>query len=120
MDLVYSTLSAHLMKMVPELDFPYRQLLSEWAGEDPGPHIVYGDLFLPWLNDALRGDDKVRLVEVFEFLEKLACHSDMEVQNVVAHSIVEPGLVADKSMRTLAKRYMGPALRKLVDCYATG
>jgi hypothetical protein len=116
-DLVYSTLNDHLCAEVPELAFAYRQMLRDWDGEVPGPHVAFGDLLLPWLLSKLEDGDDARLRAVFDFLERLSAHPDIEVQNVVAHSIVEPGLAPSETLHRQARKYMGPALREISDHY---
>lgn len=113
MDLQYSTLNEQLFKTIPELEFAGRRLNRDWDGEEPGPHVVFGDILLPWLTLKLTEHDHERLLVVFEFLEVVASHPDIEVQNVIAHSVLEPGICSDGQIHSLAKRYMGPVLRSM-------
>jgi hypothetical protein len=49
----YADLSDSLIDALPELREQYRAMLSDWAPQTPGPHIVFGDLLTPWVIELL-------------------------------------------------------------------
>jgi len=110
----YSGLSQRLLEAVPELRIPYEQQLKVSSGEDPGAHIVFGDVLAPYLILLLESgqrEDTVR--RIFELLEELAVHPDVHVREVVAQAVVER-LAEDKALLSVAGKYMGPRTLQFV------
>ena len=105
----------------PNLRDPYEKLLAWWRDprtrlEDDGPnpvpgnHVVYRDIFTPYLVCLLWGppEDNGQLDAAFDFLEGMCLNEDIRVQEVAVVTVLEymhgrPKLLA------LAKRYCGPA-----------
>lgn len=42
-----------LMRRFPALIDGYLSVKRLWGGDEPGPHIVYGDVFVPFIRTAL-------------------------------------------------------------------
>ncbi len=87
----YSSLNELLIEEIRALGDAYRNELAEWAGETPGPH-GFADLLVPYiveLNEELVGGAK-ELTHIFDFLEKLANHSNSEISEVIALSVIDP------------------------------
>ena len=112
--LTYSDLSKRLLEAVPELRIPYEQQLKISSGEDPGPHIVFGDVLAPYLVFLLESGQREDIVRrIFEFLEELAVHPDIHVQEVIAQAVVER-LAEDKALLSAARKYIGPRTLQFV------
>jgi hypothetical protein len=104
----YSTMNRKLLGRFPVLAPAYDRLRSIYDEEEPGQHIVYGDVLTPHLISVLEGrQSDLSLPEVFELLEALANNSDLEVQNVVAVSVIER-LNDKREWREKARSFMGP------------
>jgi hypothetical protein len=111
--LSYESISALLIKEFPALAPEYRLTLRRWRDEAPGPHLIYGDILLPYLLSRLRLGDVHTLRRIFGFLETLAQSDDVRVLEVVAFSVCEP-LLRDVGALRFARRYMGPATLRIL------
>lgn len=82
-----------------------------WDGDEPGPHVVYGDLLAPYITTLLNvaGSD-ITLLRVFDFLEQMARSEDQAIRDVLGASILEP---IGPEVLELAKEYMGIRTKEL-------
>jgi hypothetical protein len=86
----YANVAEALVEAVPELRPRYEAELRWWGNEQPGPHVIFGDVLNPYLIELLDSaghEDKLR--QVFQFLERLATHEDVHVQELVAVTVCE-------------------------------
>lgn len=103
----YDELNALLVKEFPCLTHKYEQELDWWDDEKPGPHVVYGDQFTPYLVDRLKAGDKEAAKRAFEHLEMLLSHKDVKVQEVAVVTVLEY-LESDHELAALARPFLGP------------
>ena len=109
----YEDLSDKLMEVVPELRPAYEKELAWWGDDQPGQHVVYGDVLNPYLISLLEsGDNPETLRRIFDLLEKMANHPDVLVQQVVAVTVCEQ-LTDREEWITEAWPYMGSKTREL-------
>jgi hypothetical protein len=104
-------LNRALVQRFPGLVPPYMELKRLWGGEEPGPHIVYGDVLAPFIRTALAQASMRELTPVMEFLEELSTSADGDVLDVVVTSVLEPLL--DYEHRPRFEDAMGPRTRRL-------
>jgi hypothetical protein len=105
-------LNRKLVRRFPELVDGYLEAKRLWGGEEPGPHVVYGDVLVPFIRMALVGRTSHNdLAPVMEFLEGLSATTDSETLDVVVTSVLEPLL--DDEHRVRFEDAMGPRTRKL-------
>lgn len=91
MELKYSNIAQRLAEVIPELRSEIEELRAWWGDEEPGPHVVFGDVLYPFLVsllDSTTDKDEV-LTRIFSLLEDMAASPDVHVQEVVAFSICE-------------------------------
>lgn len=100
-----------LIRRFPALLAGYLETKQRWAGEEPGPHVVYGDLLVPHILGAIESGDSAALNEVMKFLEELSGKADSDVLDLLATSILEP-LLGSKGQSELVEA-MGPFTSKL-------
>jgi hypothetical protein len=110
----YEDVSDKLMEHVPELREAYEAELKWWGNDQPGPHVVYGDVLNPYIDRLLQSGDQAALRRVFAFLEILSCCEDQRVQELVAVTVCEH-LGDDEERLRDARRFMGPATLKHCD-----
>ena len=108
-EITYSNVSEWLIEQFPELEERYRSELEWWRDEPPGPHVVLGDIFVPYLRAKLRSNDGLALHNAFGFLEELAGSGGIRIREVVAFSVCEP--VAGDPDAVETARYAGPITR---------
>lgn len=106
--ITFENMGERLIETVPELRSTYETEADWWGDEKPGPHIVFGDVFNPYLISLLKSCvNHEKLRQIFAFLEMLANHEDVRIQEVVAVTVCER-LGANKECLTKARKYMGP------------
>ena len=112
--LTYENISELLIEEFPALGAEYRFTLQRWRGEVPGSHVIYGDIFLPYVFSRVRLGDAHTIRRIFDFLEQLARNADVRVQEVVAFAVCEP-LRRDVGALRIARRYMGPTTLRFLE-----
>ena len=111
----YDNVVEALLEAVPELRAGYEAEYRQWGDEPFGPHVIFGDVLNPYLLDLLgaaRPDAKLR--RVFQFLERLAKHEDIHIQELVAVTVCER-LGDDPKILHRAHKYMGARTRQFSD-----
>ena len=95
-----------LFEHLPELRSAMDEMVAYLNNENPGSHIVYGDVLNPHIDKLLdeRGSDK-KLKQIFDFLEILSNNEDVHIQEVVVVSVLEH---FDKEALEKVRPYMGP------------
>jgi hypothetical protein len=105
----YGDLNALLVRRLPELSDQYWELKRLWEGDEPGPHVIYGDLLAPYVVELLEGGgEPERLERAFALIEELASAALGEIRDVAGASVLE-AVVQNPSARERAWRFMGPA-----------
>lgn len=111
----YADLTTALVERVPALFSGYAELRAMWDGEEPGPHVVFEDLLVPYASELLRRNtDTGELQPIFDLLEELAASPDQDVRDVLAASVLE-GLGQAPDIRSSAKSYMGRRTKLLME-----
>ena len=114
--LSYNEMSNELIKEFAVLKPEYNEMLKLYEDEIPGPHIVYGDILNPYLISLLENADQnqYELQRIFDFLEFLANHEDLHIQEVVQMTVLEY-IGGKKEVVPNAKKFMGPKTKILFD-----
>ncbi len=114
-DISYANMNRKLGEAVPELREAYdRQVARGYDGD--GPHVLYEEFFAEVLPDLFGSESKheALLRRLFSFLETLANHPEVEIQNVVYVSVCED-LCCDEVALQRAQKYMGKTTKKFCD-----
>jgi|APDOM4702015191_1054821.scaffolds.fasta_scaffold295919_2 hypothetical protein len=112
--LTYDTLNDELVKVLPELHADYERELRWWGDDKPGPHVVFGDILVPRLIDALQTEEIQFLRRAFAFLDEMAGTSIAKIQEVVSMTVLER-LIDKPTWLTVARKYMGANTALLAD-----
>lgn len=112
MNIDYDHMIELLVKHVPEIAAKCELELRWWGTETPGPHVVYGDVLNPHVDELIQSGDEVGLRRVFDFVERLARSSDPRVAEVVAVTVCEH-LGANAARLQAARRFMGPVTHEI-------
>lgn len=110
----YEDLSDLLAVRAPDLRESIEAVRQWWAPEIPGQHVVYGDIFNPYLTELVEaGTNDKALTEAFALLEDLAKSSDVHVQEVAGYTVLEH-LLSSEALLAKARPFMGPATLALL------
>jgi hypothetical protein len=110
----YSKVTDELLSAVPEFRERFnRELAQRQPSELPGPYIVFSFVVKPALRDILTADRQpVLLRRIFDFFERMARSSDVQVPNLLGVEIFE-WILGDPASLAVAWQYMGEETRKL-------
>jgi hypothetical protein len=110
--ITYEAVSDLLVKEIPELAIPYRELLEYWGDERPGPYIVYGDILNPYIDELLRDGNAEGAQRVFGFVESLLLSSDPRVADMAHVEICEHIVFSEENIWGKARPFMGEVTQK--------
>lgn len=102
-----------LFGRLPQLRDRYAGLLKSWGSEEPGPHVVYEDLLVPFMIEEFsKSIQQDSLKDAFDLLEELLASGDKDARDLIGASVLE-ALYEDPTSREGARARMGPHTRKL-------
>lgn len=108
----YANVAEALIEALPDLRERYVEERRWWDDEKPGPHIIFGDVLNPYLIDLLdAGGNDEKLRKVFQFLECLAQHGDVRIQELVAVTVCERLGKRPERLKK-ARKFMGTRTRQ--------
>jgi hypothetical protein len=109
----YNNIVQKMLETLPEITPMYEKELDWW--DEILPHIVFGDVVNPYIMTLLHdGNDKQALEKVFSFLELMGTCPDVQVQEVLAVTVLEQ-LGDDPLILKKASQYMGQVTKKMSD-----
>ncbi len=97
-----------MIKRFPVLSATYFELKRLWEGDEPGPHVVFGDALTPYAVRLFEAGNDEELSRVFAFVEELAAAPQAAIREVVATSVLET-IVLDRGIGSRVDKYLGPA-----------
>lgn len=141
-EMAWEDMPKALVGAFPELREPYEELLAWWTDPQnadgdqgdtddvPGNHVIYGDIFTPYLIRLLDGPGKEhnflstshmpcldrsektrRADRGFDFLEGMCLNKDIRVQEVAVVTVLEY-ISGRPSLMALVRPNLGPVSRK--------
>ena len=109
--IIYDEVSDLLVKEIPELATPYRELLDYWGDERPGPYIVYGELLNPYIDEQLREGNAEASQRAFRLIENLLLSLDPRVWEMASVEICEH-IVSKNNIWAKARPFMGEVTQR--------
>lgn len=82
-------LNLKLIKAFPEIQDAYFEETSWQDGDETGSHVVYADVFVPFIKAQICSNKKQKLIKIFDFIEKLLELNDEYANEVIAFSVIE-------------------------------
>ena len=82
-------LNLKLIESFPEIKDVYLEETSWQDGDETGSHVVYEDIFVPFIKAQITDKKEQILVNVFSYIEKLLALNDEYANEVVALSVIE-------------------------------
>jgi hypothetical protein len=115
-EVTYSSVVSLIPRYLPELEEAYQEEIQWWGDEEPAPHVVYDDVFVPFFLDRLQRGDEAGLARATELLELLSSSRDERVQTLVMFTVCENLLFhRDRMLYPAAKSRMGKRTRQLCE-----
>lgn len=102
------------IKSYPELKSKYEEEVSWQEGDETGSHVVFGDVFTPYLENILNDKDNEQVRKAFEFIEQVLGLNDKYCDEVIAFSVLEK-LFDDLANIEFAMPYMGKRTKKFCE-----
>jgi hypothetical protein len=97
-----------LLATMPELESDLKTLKEWWGEDEPGLHIVVGDVLKPHVERAVDAGAWSRIHLACLFMERMATSSDERVRNALQVSLLEV-LGDDRERLEKARLAMEPA-----------
>lgn len=82
-------LNGMLLKSFPQLEKSYSEEVSWQEGDDTGSHVVFGDVFTPYVRDCINENKTEELNRIFSFIESVLGTGDSYADEVVSFSVIE-------------------------------
>lgn len=103
-----------LIKTYPELKDEYEEEVSWQEGNETGSHVVFGDVFTPYLKKCLNDKENEKVRKAFGFIEQVLGFNDKYCDEVIAFSVLE-GIFDDSVSLEFATPYMGKRTKNLCE-----
>jgi hypothetical protein len=95
-----------LLKTLPELKHKYEEEVNWQEGDDTGSHVVFGDVFTPYLEDMIRTKNESKVKIAFKFIEDVLSIKDKYCDEVIAFSVLEKLLDRQEHIK-FSEKFMG-------------
>ncbi|MCL2287076.1 MAG: hypothetical protein FWC32_12035 [Firmicutes bacterium] len=83
------SLNILLIENFPNLREKYLDEVGWQEGDSTGSHVVYGNVFTPYLTECITNKELQEIKKAFDFLEEILALNDDYGDNVIACSVIE-------------------------------
>lgn len=108
-------LNLKLIEFLPEIRDKYCEETSWQDGDETGSHVIYGDVFVPFIKEQLNIVNEPMLNKVFDYIESLLKLNDEYANEVVALSVLESLLFDDEVENVLLIKFAKAETLKVVE-----
>lgn len=102
-----------LINRFPELEQAYHEEVDWQEGDETGSHVVYGDVFAPYIENIITEKNYEELQKVFIFIEDILLVNDKYSDEVIMFSILER-LLCDKEQFQICRKYFGGCTERTI------
>jgi len=107
-------LNLRLKYALPEIKELYDDETSWQDGDNTGSHIVYGDVFAPFIKEQIKFNNKIYLKQLFQFIEDLLLLNDKYTDEVISFSVIESLLFDGEITKNMFIQYVGQKTLKII------
>ena len=107
-------LNLKLIEAFPEIKNAFYDETSWQDGEETGSHVVYEDVFVPFIKEKISYKKESELSAIFNYIEKLLVLKDEYVNEVIALSVVESLFFDEDVDKSYVIRFAGQRTLNLV------
>lgn len=108
-------LNLYLIKNLNEIENFYKEEVSWQEGDETGSHVVFGDVFVPFIINIFSQNKFDILKKCFYVIEKMIEFEDDYVDEVIELSIFES--LADNNILKNLEIYMGKKTKEKIKKY---
>jgi len=83
------TLNQKLIFTIPELKEKYLEEISWQDGENTGSHVIFCDVFVPFIKENVERKNDALIKKCFDFIENLLDLEDKYTDEVITFSVIE-------------------------------
>lgn len=112
-------MNQRLVNSFPELETKYYEEVNWQEGDETGSHVVYGDVFAPYIEQMVIQQNNMELLNIFDFIENILAENDEYFEEVIMFSVLER-LMSDKEIFNKCKLYFGKRTEVLSEKIAKG
>ncbi len=95
--MISKELNLKLIEAIPEICDIYYEETSWQDGDETGSHVIYADVFVPFLKEQLIIKNEPLLFKAFDYIENLLELDDEYANEVIALSVLE-SLIFDEDV----------------------
>jgi hypothetical protein len=107
-------LNLKLIEFFPEIKDIYFAETSWQDGDETGSHVVYADIFVPFIKTQIFNDKEQAVASVFHYIEKLLELNDEYTNEVISLSVLESLLFDEDVDNTLFIEFAKPKTLELI------
>lgn len=82
-------LNKMLITAFPELAHLYQDEVTWQETEEISPHVMYGTLFIPYIENCFENNNVAKLHKIFDFIEQAINTDDKSIVNVMEVTVLE-------------------------------
>ena len=107
-------LNKKLLKTFPILTEAYYAETSWQEGDDTGSHLIFEDVFVPFIQEQFSNQNVETLTKIFDFIEKLLALDDSYINEVITFSVLEPLIFTDDTDSSYVLHFSKPKTLSLI------
>ena len=108
-------LNLNLVATFPELRNAYYEEISWQDGDETGSHVVYEDVFVPFIRKQISEKNEALLLKVFDYIEGLLELNDRYAEEVIEQSVLESLFFDSETENSSFMRYAGKRAAELIE-----
>ncbi len=108
-------LNLKLIEIFPEIKDAYLEETSWQDRDETGSHIVYADVFVPYIKRQITGKKAQTLANVFNYIEELLELKDEYANDVIALSVLESLLFDEEVDNAFFIQFAKPNTLNLIE-----
>lgn len=97
----------------PILEKEYHEEVDWQEGDETGSHVVYGDVFAPYIENLIATNDQEELEKAFDFIEKILLKNEKYSDEVIMFSVLER-ILCDNGRFQNCRKYFGECTEKII------
>lgn len=109
-------LNLTLLGFLPELKSVYLEETSWQEGDDTGSHVVFSDVFYPYIAEILKDNHSAMIHKCFFAIERMIELNDEYAEEVLELSLFENFFYQD-NLQINVRQYMGEKTKNKYDKY---